>query len=56
MQIGAELLKLFKPGLGKKSFGLYGFGQKYLCQDFVKSADFSLTKALNINTYRLICK
>ena len=28
-QGGIELLKPFKPGLGKKIFGLYGLGKNY---------------------------
>ena len=48
---GAELLKPFKPGLGKKSLWLIRLGQK-MYQDFVKSAVFIFTKTLHAFFYQ----
>ena len=50
-QRGAELLKPFKPGLGKKSLWLIRLGQK-MYQDFVKSAVFIFTKTLHAFFYQ----
>ena len=50
-QGGIELLKPFKPGLGKKSLWLIRLGQK-MYQDFVKSAVFIFTKTLHAFFYQ----
>ena len=51
IQRGAELLKPFNPGLGKKSLWLIRLGQK-MYQDFVKSAVFIFTKTLHAFFYQ----